>query len=211
METELETSLIYLPWGILIGLVISAPIGPVNIICIRRAMTKGPANGYFVGQGAALADGLYGALAAFGLTGMTQLINTYNGLLQIIGAVVLIVIGFKLWSSHPHVSDVQDTFKDRVKAATGTFLLTLTNPLIILGFVAIFVGLGLGDMGDNWANAALISLGIWSGSSMWWGIVSFGSAKLTRNLSDNYLENINKVSALILFVFAAIALGRNIF
>ena len=74
-------SFIYLPWGILIGLIMAAPIGPVNIICIRRAMTKGPANGYFVGQGAALADGFFGALAAFGLTGMTQLINTYNGLI----------------------------------------------------------------------------------------------------------------------------------
>jgi threonine/homoserine/homoserine lactone efflux protein len=204
-------SFIYLPWGILIGLIMAAPIGPVNIICIRRAMTKGPANGYFVGQGAALADGFFGALAAFGLTGMTQLINTYNGLIQIIGAVALIIIGIKLWLSHPHVDDVDDTFSDPLKAATGTFLLTLTNPLTILGFVAIFVGLGFGDMGDKLINATLISTGILLGSSLWWGIVSFGAARLSRNLSDRHLENINKVSAGILFLFAIIALIKNIF
>lgn len=202
-------SLIYLPWGVIIGLIMAAPIGPVNIICIRRAMTKGPMNGYFVGQGAAVADGVFGALAAFGLTGMTRLINNYNGMIQVIGAVALIVIGVRLWLSHPHVDEVEDTFNDRLKAAIGTFLLTMTNPLTILGFVAIFVGLGFGDMGDNLLNAALISAGIWLGSSLWWGIVSFGSARLSKKLSDQHLENINKVSAVILFVFALLALLRN--
>lgn len=204
-------SFIYLPWGVAIGLIMAAPIGPVNIICIRRAMTKGPANGYFVGQGAALADGIFGALAAFGLTGMTQLIDNYNGIIQIIGAIALIIIGLKLWFSRPHVDDVEDTFKDKLKAAVGTFLLTMTNPLTILGFVAVFIGLGFGDMGDNLVNAALISTGIILGSSLWWGLISFGSAKLSRNLADRHLENINKISALVLFVFAALALFRNIF
>lgn len=204
-------SFVYLPWGILIGLIMAAPIGPVNIICIRRAMTKGPVNGYVVGQGAALADGMFGALAAFGLTGLTQVINTYNGLIQIVGAIALVGIGIKLWFSHPHVDDVEDTFKDRMKAAAGTFLLTLTNPLTVLGFVAIFVGLGFGDMGDNLINAALISLGILIGSSLWWGIISFCSASVSNKLADHHLEKINKLSAVVLFIFAAVALGRNFF
>ena len=189
----------------------AAPIGPVNVICIRRAMTKGPVNGFVVGQGAAIADGMFGALAAFGLTGLTQLIDTYNGLIQIIGAIALIAIGIKLWFSHPHVDDVKDTFKDKIKAASGTFLLTLANPLTVLGFIAIFVGLGFGDMGDNLINAALISVGILIGSSLWWGIISFCSAKVSNKLGDHHLEKINKFSAGILFIFAAVALGRNIF
>ena len=203
-------SLLYLPWGILIGLIMAAPVGPVNIICIRRSLTKGPANGYIVGQGAAIADGLFGAVAAFGLTGLTQVINNYNGLVQIIGAVALIIIGVKLWFSHPHVDDVKDTFQDKLKAAVGTFLLTLTNPLTVLGFIAIFVGLGFGDMGDSFTNATLISCGILIGSSFWWGIVSYGSARIFRRLSDHHLENINKVSAVILFIFAVVTLVRNL-
>ena len=204
-------SFLYLPWGIVIGLVMAAPIGPVNIICIRRAMTKGPMNGFFVGQGAAVADGFFGSLAAFGLTGITQIVNTYNGYIQIIGAVALIVIGIKLWLSHPHVNDVKDTFKDRIKAAVGTFLLTITNPLTVLGFIAIFIGLGFGDMGNNLINAGLISFGILIGSSLWWGIISFGSAKVSKKISDKHLGNINKVSAIILFIFAGAAIVRNLF
>ncbi len=204
-------SLIYLPWGIFIGLIMAAPIGPVNIICIRRAMTKGPMNSYIVGQGAALADGLFGALAAFGLTGLTKIINSYNGMLQIAGAIALIIIGIKLWFSHPHVDDIEDTFKDRLKAAAGTFLLTITNPLTILGFVAIFIGLGFGDMGDSIVNAAFISLGILIGSSLWWGIISYGSARISKALSDHHLENINKLSASILFVFSLVTFYRNLF
>ncbi|MBL4602427.1 MAG: LysE family transporter, partial [Emcibacteraceae bacterium] len=68
-------SLIYLPWGVFIGLIMAAPIGPVNIICLRRALTKGPMNGFIVGLGAALADGIFGCLAAFGLAGLTQVLN----------------------------------------------------------------------------------------------------------------------------------------
>lgn len=204
-------SFLYLPWGIVIGLVMAAPIGPVNIICIRRAITKGPINGFFVGQGAAIADGLFGSLAAFGLTGITQLVNDYNGIIQITGAAALIVIGIKLWFSRPHVDDVKDTFKDRIKAALGTFLLTMTNPLTVLGFIAIFIGLGFGDMGDNFINAGLISVGVFIGSSMWWGIISFCSAKVSNKISDRHLENINKVSAIILFIFAAVAIVRNLF
>lgn len=204
-------SLLYLPWGIIIGLIMAAPVGPVNIICIRRSLTKGPANGYIVGQGAAIADGLFGAVAAFGLTGLTQVINNYNGIVQIVGAIALVIIGIKLWFSHPHVDDVQDTFQDKIKAAIGTFFLTLTNPLTVLGFIAIFVGLGFGDMGDSFANATLISLGILIGSSFWWGIISYGSARIFRSLSDRHLENINKVSAVILFVFAIITFARNLF
>lgn len=189
----------------------AAPIGPVNIICIRRAVTKGPMNGFFVGQGAAVADGFFGALAAFGLTGITQLVNQYNGTIQVVGAAALIIIGLKLWFSHPHVDDVKDTFKDRIKAAIGTFLLTMTNPLTILGFIAIFIGLGFGDMGDNLMNAGLISVGILMGSSLWWGIISFCSAKVSNKISDRHLEKINKVSAVIIFILAGSAIVRNFF
>ncbi len=203
-------SLHYLPWGIVIGLIMAAPVGPVNIICIRRSITKGPLNGYIVGQGAAIADALFGAVAAFGLTGLTQVINNYNGLVQIVGAIALTIIGIKLWMSHPHVDDVEDTFQDRIKAAIGTFFLTMTNPLTVLGFIAIFVGLGLGDMGDSFTNASLISLGILIGSSLWWGVISYGSARLFRSLSDHHLENINKVSAIILFIFAIVTFIRNL-
>jgi len=204
-------SLIYLLWGIIIGLIMAAPIGPVNVICIRRAMTRGPMNGFTVGLGAAIADGLFGTLAAFGLTSITQILDDINGWIEVVGGVVLIVIALNLWFSHPHILDIQDTYKDRIKAAIGTFLLTMTNPMTILGFVALFVGLGLGDMGQNYANAAFISMGIFMGSSLWWAILSLSAAKVSEKLSDHHLSRINKVSAIIIFAFGGIALIKNLF
>lgn len=200
----------YLIWGVLIGLVMAAPIGPVNIICIRRALTKGPMNGFFVGTGAAVADGFFGALAAFGLAGLTKFIEEFNVWFQVVGGIALIVIAAKLWFSHPHVDDVKDTYKDRIKAAIGTFLLTMSNPLTVLGFVAIFIGMGLGEMGNDIVNATLISIGIFAGSILWWFIVSFGAAKLGKGLSDHGLEKVNHVSAVIIFLFGIGAVLKNL-
>jgi threonine/homoserine/homoserine lactone efflux protein len=203
-------SFTYLPWGIIIGLIMAAPIGPVNIICIRRALTKGPMNGFVVGLGAAIADGFFGAVAAFGLAGLTGFIEQFNSWIEVVGGIVLLAIAAKLWFSHPHADDVKDTYKDRLKAACGTFLLTLTNPLTVLGFVAIFVGLGLSEMGNNLMNATLISIGILMGSCLWWAIVSFGSVKLAKGLSDKGLERVNHISAIIIFVFGLFSILKNI-
>lgn len=188
----------------------AAPIGPVNIICIRRALTKGPINGFIVGTGAALADGLFGTLAAFGLAGLTTFIEEFNVWFQVVGGIALMVIAIRLWFSHPHVDNIKDTYKDRIKAAIGTFLLTMSNPLTVLGFVAIFVSMGLGEMGNNYFNACFISLGIFIGSCSWWAIVSFGAAKIGKGLSDKGLEKINHISAIIIMFFGLVAFFKNL-
>jgi threonine/homoserine/homoserine lactone efflux protein len=94
-------SLIYLPWGILIGLIMAAPLGPVNVICLRRAITRGPMNGFVVGLGAALGDAIFGTMAAFGFVSVTTLLDVFDGWVEIVGGLVLVVIGVNLWFSHP--------------------------------------------------------------------------------------------------------------
>lgn len=202
-------SLIYLPWGILIGLIMAAPLGPVNIICLRRALSKGPMNGFIVGLGAALADGIFGTMAAFGLLSVTKILEELGIWVEVAGGIILIVVALKLWFAHPHLADVKDSYKDRIKAAIGTFFLTMTNPMTVVGFVALFVGLGLGDMGRNYINAALMSIGILLGSVLWWAILSVAAGKITRKLSDKHLANINKISAAIIFAFGSVAIIKN--
>lgn len=201
---------VYLLWGTLIGLVMAAPIGPVIIICIRRALTKGPRNGFIVGTGAALADGLFGAFAAFGLAGLTTFIEEFNVWFQVVGGFALIAIAIKLWFNHPHVDDIKDDYKDIIKAVLGTFLLTIANPLTVLGFVAIFVSVGLGEMGNNYYNASLISFGIFIGSCLWWAIISFGTAKVGKGISDKGLEKVNHISAIIIMIFGLAAFLKNL-
>jgi threonine/homoserine/homoserine lactone efflux protein len=202
-------SFVYLPWGIVIGLIMAAPIGPVNIICLRRSLMKSPINGFTVGLGAAAADGLFGFIAAFGLASVTRLIEQYNGWVEIVGGVILLVIGINLWFSHPHMDNIQDTYNDRIKAATGTFLLTITNPMTVLGFGALFIGLGLGDMGQNYSNAGLISIGILLGSALWWGILCSSASRFSDKVLDYHLAIINKISAILILVFGSVALIKN--
>jgi threonine/homoserine/homoserine lactone efflux protein len=203
-------SSVYLLLGILIGLVMAAPIGPVNIICIRRALTKGPKTGFIVGTGAAVADGFFGALAAFGLAGLTTFIEEFNIWFQVGGGVALIIIATKLWFSHPHVDAIIDTYKDKIKAAIGTFLLTMSNPLTVLGFVAIFMSMGLEKMGNNYFNASFFSVGIFVGSCLWGAIDSHGAAHLGKGVTDKGLEKINHISAIIILFFGLVALVKNV-
>ncbi|MBT5185888.1 MAG: LysE family transporter [Kordiimonadaceae bacterium] len=204
-------SLIYLPWGILIGLIMAAPLGPVNVICLRRAITRGPMNGFVVGLGAAVGDAIFGTMAAFGLVSVTTLLDVFDGWVEIAGGLALVAIGINLWFSHPSFETVKDTYKDRFKAAFGTFLLTITNPMTVLGFVALFVGLGLNELGQNYFNAVIISTGIIIGSVSWWAVLSVGASKLSKKLNNRHLMIINRISAVLIFSFGIVALSKNLF
>ncbi|PCJ55420.1 MAG: hypothetical protein COA79_20670 [Planctomycetota bacterium] len=94
--------LIYIIWGILIGVLVAAPLGPVNLICIRRTLAYSRRNGFTVGMGAAVADTIFGAIAAFGLSTVMGMVNRVNGWFEIIGGIILIVVSLNLWTKHPH-------------------------------------------------------------------------------------------------------------
>ena len=127
-------ALIYIFWGAAIGLLVAAPVGPVNVICIRRTIAFGPSSGFIVGLGAAVADTIFGGVAAFGLSSVTALLVKTNGWFELIGGLIMLVIGFDVWRTHPHMSDAKETPRGLYQAAFTTFLLTISNPLTILGF-----------------------------------------------------------------------------
>ena len=141
---------------------------------------------------------------------MTTLLNVFDGWVEMVGGLALVIIGVNLWFSHPSFENVKDTYKDRFKAASGTFLLTITNPMTVLGFVALFVGLGLNELGQNYFNAVIISIGILIGSVSWWAILSIGAVKLSNKLNNRHLMIINRISAVLIFSFGAAALFRNL-
>jgi len=202
---------IYILWGILIGLLVAAPLGPVNLICIRRTLAYSPRNGFAVGLGAALADTIFGAVAAFGLSSVMGLLHQVNSWFEMIGGVILIVVSLNLWTKHPHLSDAEDTVRDRLKGAVGAFTLTMMNPMTILGFIALFVALGLRDMGQEPFNAVAITLGIFMGSSLWWFTITRGAGYMKNRLSDDHLLKINRLSAVIVALCGLWALGKNLF
>ncbi|MGH7682576.1 MAG: LysE family translocator, partial [Candidatus Eiseniibacteriota bacterium] len=129
--------------GIVIGFSIAAPVGPIGVLCIRRTLADGRAAGLATGLGAASADAIYGCLAAFGLTALTSALVGAQTWVRLIGGAFLIYLGAKTLLAKPGDRPAQATASGLVSAYASTFLLTLTNPMTILSFVAVFAALDL--------------------------------------------------------------------
>ena len=202
--------------GIMIGFAIAAPVGPIGILCIRRTLLNGVASGLASGIGAALADCLYGAVAAFSLTAVAAFMQHYSVWLQVLGGIFLAALGVRIALQKPHKEDeIRHPRKDKhgpVEIAgdfASTFLLTLTNPATILSFVAIFAGLGLvGDEPPDYELSALMVVGVFLGSLLWWCILSGGIGIFRHKLDRKALRFTNLLSGVIIGGFGALVLAH---
>ena len=131
--------------GLIIGFSIAAPVGPIGVLCIGRTLTQGRISGLISGLGAATADALYGSIAAFGLTFISTMLINQQGWIRLIGGIFLCFLGIKISLSSPARQAARVKGHSLVSSYASTFFLTLTNPMTILSFAAIFAGLGVGS------------------------------------------------------------------
>jgi threonine/homoserine/homoserine lactone efflux protein len=192
--------------GILIGFSIAAPVGPIAVLCIRRTLTQGRTYGLISGLGAATADAIYGCIAGFGLTFISSILINQQMWLRLIGGVFLCYLGARSFLSQPAEQATPDKGKSRIGTYASTFFLTLTNPMTILSFAAIFAGVGVVRAGANYVSAMVLVLGVFFGSVLWWLILS-GSISLFRaKFKSNWLRLVNQISGIIIFGFGVIVL-----
>jgi len=196
----------YLLKGLLIGFSIAAPVGPIGILCIKRTLSSGRLMGLVSGLGAASADALYGCVAAFGLTFIANFLINQQLWLRLVGGLFLCYLGIKTFISNPSTEAVQPQQLTVLGAYGSTFFLTLTNPVTILSFAAIFAGLGLAEGGINYASAAAIVLGVFLGSAAWWFFLSGITSLFRERVSVNGLRWVNRISGLIILGFGITAL-----
>jgi len=196
--------------GILLGIVIAAPVGPIGLLCIRRTLEGGIVMGFATGLGAALADGLFGAIAAFGVQAMTDWLAGHQTTFRLVGGVVMLIIAFKSFTAEPHPREI----KRDIRTALGGFAvglgLTLTNPVTIFAFVAIFAGFGLGGELSGNREAMTLVLGVFLGSALWFLTLSSGVAMVRHMISDNVFRLINRGAAVLLAVFGVYALASGV-
>jgi threonine/homoserine/homoserine lactone efflux protein len=195
--------------GITIGLSIAAPVGPIGLLCIRRALTQGVLAGLVTGLGAATADALYGCIAGFGLTAISNFLMRQKLWLEFAGGVFLCYLGVRILTAKPK-DDWSDARTVRLLPAYGsTLVLTLTNPLTILSFAAVFAGLGLGTTtkGDYAAASRLVA-GVFAGSALWWLLLSGGVGLIRVKMGSPVLSWVNRVSGCTIFGFGLYALSR---
>jgi threonine/homoserine/homoserine lactone efflux protein len=191
--------------GFVIGFSIAAPVGPIGILCIRRTLAQGRVSGLISGLGAALADAVYGGIAGFGLTIITGFLIDHQMWLRIIGGGFLLFLGIKIFYSK-RVAEVSVGGDHNLWAEfISTFSLTITNPMTILSFVAIFAGLGVGTVGDDYLSVSLFIFGVFAGSMSWWSVVSGIAGWYKGNLDLAGLLWVNRVSGSIIFGFGLLA------
>ena len=154
--------------GMIIGILIAVPVGPVGALCVRRTLANGRLAGFFSGLGAASADAIYGFFAACGLTFISDFLVNEQYWLRIGGGVVLCAIGVRTFLANPHEKDEQLSPSGHAGVYASTFFITLTNPMTIFSFAAIFAGFGVGCVDGNWLTSVLLISGVFSGSAFWW-------------------------------------------
>jgi threonine/homoserine/homoserine lactone efflux protein len=195
--------------GFIIGLSIAAPVGPIGVLCIRRTLAEGRLHGFLSGLGAATADMVYGAVAAFGLTLITDVLVGQANWLRLVGGLFLLYLGIRTFLAKPidsNQSTPPSRGRDKVEVYLSTFFLTITNPMTILSFIAIFAGLRLGEASGDYISAMFMVLGVFLGSAAWWLGLSSGVSLLREKFTSAWMVWVNRVSGLIITGFGLFAL-----
>jgi len=196
--------------GIVIGLAIAAPVGPIGVLCIRRSLTDGGQIGLVTGLGAASADAAYGCVAGFGLTAISSFLIGQRMWLGLLGGFFLCYLGIRTFIARPaeQAEGVRST--GLLSAYLSTLFLTLTNPMTILSFVAVFAGLGLGGSPNYFSASALVA-GVFVGSALWWLLLSRGVALFRSSVGLDWMRIVNRVSGSIILAFGLYSLSTSLF
>jgi len=192
--------------GMIIGFSIAAPVGPIGVLCIRRTLAEGRAYGFASGLGAATADGFYGTVAALGLTLVSSFLIDQANWLRLIGGAYLCYLGLKTFRAQPAERAAEAKGRGLLGAYTSTLFLTLTNPLTIFAFAAIFAGVGAEAAAGNALGALNVVLGVFLGSAAWWLILVTLTSLFRSRLTTGGLVWVNRVSGIIILGFGVVML-----
>jgi threonine/homoserine/homoserine lactone efflux protein len=196
--------------GLAIGFAIAAPVGPINLLCLRRSLSDGRRVGFVSGLGAAAADTTYGSIAAAGLTTVTAFLVGHRFWLQSLGGLFLLALGLHTMRARPprreaaapvHVGRLRDAF-------ASTYMLTLANPMTIIAFTGVFAGLGLGWQTGRTVDALQLIGGVFLGSSLWWLLLALLAGTFGRHLNDGVLRWVNRIAGGIIAGFGGWQLGQ---
>jgi threonine/homoserine/homoserine lactone efflux protein len=202
----MDTALILLFFkSALIGLSIAAPVGPIGLLCIQRTLDHGPRTGLATGLGAAVADAVYGAIGAFGVTAVINAMTGARDILGLGGAIFLMWMAWAAWRS-ADPKQAASTSQGIVgwHAFLGTFVLTISNPTTILAFIAVFSALA-GSFKSN--SPGLMVVGVFFGSVAWWLILVSLVGRFRARLEMRHLRAIRRGSAVLLAGFAVYQLA----
>lgn len=203
--------IIYLFKGMLVGLMVSVPLGPMGVLIIQKTLHKGALAGFIAGMGAASADFFYALVAAFGLGFVINTVQAHELLLQIIGGIFLIVIGLKIYFDNP-IRQIRQRRSGRVskKGLIGDYLslffLTVSNPITVVVFMAVFAGMSVFGDSSSLLGELLVVIGVLLGGAVWWYVLSMLVNIFRKKFRLRVLATINRVSGMIIAILGALVI-----
>jgi threonine/homoserine/homoserine lactone efflux protein len=189
--------------GIIIGLTLAVPVGPLALICIQRTVTEGRLHGIFSGIGVATADSFYAAVTFLGLTVISELIIAQQYLFRFLAGVVLILIGIRVFLSIPSAISAKTEHETYLKDYLSMVALAIANPLTLIFFLVILPGYGVVIYGIDSLSAAEFVAGVFFGSTVWWVVLCGSIGSVRSRISGENLGLINRVSGLLISCFGA--------
>ncbi|MEQ9618796.1 MAG: LysE family translocator [Deltaproteobacteria bacterium] len=188
--------LTYFIKGFVVGIVITAPVGPVGALIVQRTINNGRFSGMVSGVGASVGDAVYAVIAAFGLTFISGLIAENEVWVRVIGGIILLVFGVRVYSSRPPSYSEPDSDVNHFGTFGSAFLLTLSNPIVILSILALFAILGVTKQGDYYRAASILVLGIFAGCLFLWTALCWVVANLRGRIGERGLSYVNKITGI---------------
>jgi threonine/homoserine/homoserine lactone efflux protein len=186
--------------GMLIGLVVAVPVGPLGLLCINRALMMGPMCGLFSGLGVATADALAAGIAALGISLISGFLLEHELLLRLIGGFVLCSLGYMIYKTEPVAQAPVNHVNGLLSAYVTTFLLTVSNPVTVLSFVAIYAGWHVPSLHGHYIAAAILTAGVFSGSALWWVGLFIGLTAFHDKFNLRFLFWVHRVSGAVIAV-----------
>lgn len=211
---QLVPNVLIIPIGIVIGILVAAPVGPVNVLCIQRAIERGFWGGLAAGIGATLGDGLIALFASLGVGAISGAVEHHRHAIQIVGGLALVAVGIKLYVAPPAFASVEAnasgaaTLRDYAWDIPKTFFLTITNPGAVLGLFAIFGGVSSFVEVDSVVDALTMVASVMGGSLMWWLGLSNLIGRLRHRFSAKHLAYTNRIAGVLLVAIGALLLGE---
>lgn len=196
--------------GIALGFAVAAPVGPIGLLCVRRTLHHGPAMGLATGLGAAIADSVYGAIAAFSVSALISFLTGYETQFRLFGGLFMLVVAYRAFQA-PLATPAKsrDTASWFGGFATG-IMLTFTNPITIFAFFALFAGFGLGGELGRFDALTLVG-GVFLGSLGWWLVLNGTVSMMRGRISERVFRHINHGAAVALAGFGAYAVLSAVF
>lgn len=195
--------------GIIMGLLVSAPLGPVGVVCIQRTINRGVKSGFISGIGAAAADTVYAIIAVLGLGFVINFIKEEKYWIQLVGAIIIILFAIKIFYTNPAV-EVRNKRNKKSKPFeefVSIFFVTLSNPAVFFAFIAFFAWFNVvSEENTNYFSALLLVAGIFAGALSWWYILSALISKFRKRIRLKNIWWLNKIMGIIVFICGVFAL-----